>query len=169
MLSPFPVSPPQLPIPSSLSPLPASMRVLPHPPTHSCLSTLSFPYAGSSSLHRTKGLPSLMSDKAILGYICNWSHVYSLVLWFSSPWIQSSLILAGFNPVELFSLPLECWYFRWTVLFLTLLNFLFLPLECWDFRWAAHMLGIDTGCRNAKTSFHSQAKDTFFHSAVSLV
>lgn len=54
MLSTFPVSPPQTP-----SPLPsphASMRVLPHPPTHSHLRALAFPYAGSSSLHRTKGL-----------------------------------------------------------------------------------------------------------------
>jgi hypothetical protein len=29
-----------------------------HPPTHSCLTALAFPYAGASSLHRTKGLPS---------------------------------------------------------------------------------------------------------------
>ena len=35
---------------------PVSMRVLPHQPTHSCLSALAFPYLGS--LHRTKGLPS---------------------------------------------------------------------------------------------------------------
>ena len=40
-----------------LSP-PASMRMLPHLPTHSCLNGLAFPYPGSSSLHRTKGLPS---------------------------------------------------------------------------------------------------------------
>ena len=56
MLSPFLVSPPQAP--HSLLPSPASMRVLPHVPTHSCLSGLVFPYPGSSSLHRTKGLPS---------------------------------------------------------------------------------------------------------------
>jgi hypothetical protein len=56
MLSPFSVSSPQVPYP--LLPSPASMRVLPHLPTHSWLSNLVFPYPGSSSLHRTKGLPS---------------------------------------------------------------------------------------------------------------
>ena len=44
--------------PPSPPPSPASMRVLPHPPTHFCLSSLAFPYAGVSKLHRTKGLPS---------------------------------------------------------------------------------------------------------------
>ena len=56
MPSPFPVSSPQTPDP--LLPLSASMRVLPYLPTHSCLSDLAFPYPGSLSLHRTKGLPS---------------------------------------------------------------------------------------------------------------
>ena len=56
MLSPFPVSPPKSPFP--LLPPSASMRVLPCRPTHSCLSTLVFLYPGSSSFHRTKGLPS---------------------------------------------------------------------------------------------------------------
>ena len=37
---------------------PASMRVFLHPPTHSCLPTLKFPYTGASSLPRTKGLSS---------------------------------------------------------------------------------------------------------------
>ena len=56
MLSPFPVSPLQAPIPS---PPPASMRVLPHAPTHSYLTTLEHPpHAGSWNLHRTKGFPS---------------------------------------------------------------------------------------------------------------
>ena len=41
------------------TPLPASRRVLPNPLTHSCPTSLAFPYAGESSLHRTKGLPSL--------------------------------------------------------------------------------------------------------------
>ena len=56
MLSPsqFPLHKPAFPL---LLP-PASMRVLPHQPTHSCLSALAFPYPGSSSLHRTKELPS---------------------------------------------------------------------------------------------------------------
>jgi len=44
--------------PPSLPPPPASMRVLLHPPTHSCLTMLAFPYTGETSLHRTKDLPS---------------------------------------------------------------------------------------------------------------
>jgi hypothetical protein len=42
--------------PYSISLLPASMRVLPNPPTHSHLTTLAFPYIGTSNLHKTKGL-----------------------------------------------------------------------------------------------------------------
>ena len=52
MLSPLPVKP------LFLLYSPASMRVLFHPPTPSHLSGLQFPYAWSSSLQRTKGLPS---------------------------------------------------------------------------------------------------------------
>jgi hypothetical protein len=40
-------------------PSPASMRVLSHPPTHSHLTALAFLYTRVSSLHRTKGLPSI--------------------------------------------------------------------------------------------------------------
>jgi hypothetical protein len=53
-VSSFPVL---LEIPYPLLP-PASMRVVPHLPTHSCLNTLAFPYTGASSLHRMKGLSS---------------------------------------------------------------------------------------------------------------
>ena len=56
MLSLFPVFPSATPL--YHSPPPACMRVLPHPPTHSCLHTLKFPYTGALSLHRTKGLSS---------------------------------------------------------------------------------------------------------------
>ena len=56
MLSSFPVSPPETPYPIPLPP--ASKRLLPQPPTHSCLPTLAFPYTGASSLHGTKGLSS---------------------------------------------------------------------------------------------------------------
>ena len=56
MLSPFPVSSLQTPYP--IPPYPASMRVLPHLPSHSCLTTPAFLYTGASSLHRTKGLLS---------------------------------------------------------------------------------------------------------------
>ena len=36
----------------------ASMRVFIQPLTYFCLTALASPYSGSSSLHRTKGLPS---------------------------------------------------------------------------------------------------------------
>ena len=72
MITPFLVFPPQPPHPISLSLPFASMRVLLHPLTHSCLTTLASPYTGASSL------------KAILCYICTWSHgflhVYTLWL-----------------------------------------------------------------------------------------
>jgi hypothetical protein len=55
MLSPFPISP--YPVnPHYILPFPPSMRVLPHPPTHSHLTSLALPYTRASSLHRTKGL-----------------------------------------------------------------------------------------------------------------
>ena len=57
MLSPCPVSPLQNPYP--ITPYRASMRVLLHPSTHSCLNALAFLYPGASSLHRTKGLPPI--------------------------------------------------------------------------------------------------------------
>jgi hypothetical protein len=51
-----------IPLPSfpSTNPLvlPCLYEGAPHLPTFSCLSALAFPYPGSSSLHRTKGLPS---------------------------------------------------------------------------------------------------------------
>ena len=56
MLPPFPVS--SLKAPYCIPPYPASMRVLPNPPTHSCLTALGFLYTGAPSLHRTQGLPS---------------------------------------------------------------------------------------------------------------
>jgi hypothetical protein len=87
MLSPFPVSPHSPPISFSLPS--ASVRVLSHLPTHSWLSTLAFPYLGSSSLHRTKGLPfqwcqirqfSATYPTAVMGILCA-----LFGLWFS-PW-----------------------------------------------------------------------------------
>ena len=44
--------------PSSHLPSPTSMRVCLHPPIHSCLPVLKFPYTGASSLHKTKGFSS---------------------------------------------------------------------------------------------------------------
>jgi hypothetical protein len=52
---PFPMFPSTSPYP--LLPPTASMRVLLHQPIHSCLSDLGFPFPGSSSLPKTKGLP----------------------------------------------------------------------------------------------------------------
>ena len=56
MLSPFPVSPLETLYP--LLPPPASIRVITHPPTHSLLPALAFPYTGALSLLRTNGLNS---------------------------------------------------------------------------------------------------------------
>jgi len=81
MLPPFPVSP--LETSNAFSSSPTSMRVL--PPTHS----LPLPHPGiplhySIAPSQDQGpLLPLMPDKAILHYICSWSHgslhVYSLV------------------------------------------------------------------------------------------
>jgi hypothetical protein len=66
----------------SQPPTPASTRVIFHPPTHPP------PYGETSSLHKIQGFPHpLMPVKAILFYICSWSHgslhLYSLV---GGPW-----------------------------------------------------------------------------------
>ena len=55
MLSSFPVSPPQTSFPVT-PPHCFYERAL--PPFHSHLTSLAFLYAGTWSLHRTKGLPS---------------------------------------------------------------------------------------------------------------
>jgi hypothetical protein len=57
--SQFPFYKPLIPCPNPPPTLPpASMRVLPHPPTYSCLTAIAFPYTRESSLHRIKDLPS---------------------------------------------------------------------------------------------------------------
>jgi hypothetical protein len=76
-VSPFLVSPPETPY---SIPLPSvSMRVL--PPTHSLLPLLpGIPLRwGIEPSQDHKPLRPLMFNKAILCYICSWSHVYSLV------------------------------------------------------------------------------------------
>jgi len=55
MLSPFLVSPPQTPYPTTLPP--SSMRVLLHPPSLSHFTALAFTYTGELSLYKTKNLP----------------------------------------------------------------------------------------------------------------
>jgi hypothetical protein len=79
---PFPGFPSGTPL---FHPLPsASMSMLPFPTTHSYLLTLTLPYTGASSPSQDLGplLPP-MFNKAILCYICSWSHgslhVYSLL------------------------------------------------------------------------------------------
>ena len=62
----------------------ASMRVVLHLLTHSCFTTLAIPLCWGIKLayYQRPPLP-LMPDKAILCYICSWSHgsfhVFSLV------------------------------------------------------------------------------------------
>ena len=72
MLSSFPVSPRQTPCHPLLF---TSVRVVLHPPTHFCLTSLSSPLHWGIKPPQDQG-PSvpLMPDKAILCYICNWSH-----------------------------------------------------------------------------------------------
>ena len=56
MLSPFLAYPLESPY---IVPHPtAFMKVYPYPPTYSCLPSLTFPYTGALSFHRTKGLSS---------------------------------------------------------------------------------------------------------------
>jgi hypothetical protein len=86
MISPFLVTLPQHPPPISF-PLPppfASMMVLLNPLTYFYFTILAFPLFWGIKLPQDQGLPlQLMSGKAILYYICVWSHgplnVYSLV------------------------------------------------------------------------------------------
>jgi hypothetical protein len=83
MLSPFPVPPSETPYPISLPPV--SMRVLPHPPNHPLLPPcLGIPLYWVMEPSQEKGPPPpIMPNKAILCYICSWSHgslhVYCLV------------------------------------------------------------------------------------------
>jgi hypothetical protein len=56
MLTPFQVFPLQAPY--SIHPPPSSIRLFTHPPTHSHITALASLYAGASSFHKTKGLPS---------------------------------------------------------------------------------------------------------------
>ena len=62
MISHYLVTHPQLPPPIIPHPRPSPTlsfkRVVPHPPTLSHPTTIAFPYAGASNLHRTKALPS---------------------------------------------------------------------------------------------------------------
>jgi hypothetical protein len=87
--SPFSVFPLQTTYP--IPPYPASMRMFPHPPTHSLLTALAFLFTGALSLYRTKGLPS------------HWCHIRPLQLLPLTPplgsllsvqWLAVSICLA---------------------------------------------------------------------------
>jgi hypothetical protein len=96
--------------PIASSPPLDSIMVLPHPHTHYSLTNLAFSYCGASSLHRTKGLLSQSLTKAILCYICTWSHgslhVYLIVSglvpgssgW--SGWLILFFFLWGCKPLQ---------------------------------------------------------------------
>jgi hypothetical protein len=79
MLSPFPVFPLQTSYPLPL-PSPCFFEGAP-PPTHSCLSSIAFPYTGASSLHKTKGLSSrwCLTRPSSATYEAGPLHVYYLV------------------------------------------------------------------------------------------
>jgi hypothetical protein len=64
------------------------MRLLTHLPTHSCLTTLAI-YAQVSSLHRTKGLPSIdaQQGRSLLHMqVEPWVPQCVLLGWWFSPW-----------------------------------------------------------------------------------
>ena len=64
---------------SSFSPPPASMRVFPHPSTHSCLPALAFPYIGAFIEHSQDQRPLLPTEGHPLLHMWLELHVYSLV------------------------------------------------------------------------------------------
>jgi hypothetical protein len=101
-LSQFPLQKPLIP-----SPPPASMRVPTHPTTHS-LTPTSLPWHSPS---QNQGpLLQLMPNKAILCYICGWSHgslhVYSFVGGLvpgssgGSGWLTLLFFLWGWKPLQ---------------------------------------------------------------------
>jgi len=86
MLSPFLVSPLEIPYP--IFPPTATMRVLLHLPTPSHFPALAFPYTGASSFHRTNGLLPLMPDIHSLLHMQLEPWVTPCILfgWWFSPW-----------------------------------------------------------------------------------
>jgi hypothetical protein len=88
----FTPSPPPPESSYSISPPPASMRVCPNPPTHSRLPALTFPYTGTLSLHRTKGL------------FFHW-YLTRLHKWLE-PWVPPWLLGWLFRPSELWLLDI---------------------------------------------------------------
>ena len=79
---PFPGFPSKNPL--SHPPSPCFYEGTPPPPTHSCFTDLASLFTGASEPSKDQGpLLSLIFNKAILCYLCGWSHgslyVYSLV------------------------------------------------------------------------------------------
>jgi hypothetical protein len=107
MLSPF-LAPPEV---LYLTPSPISMRVFPHPPTHSYFLALEFSYTRVSSLHRglsshwcqTSPSSAIYAAGAMSPTMCtSWLVVYSLgALEGLVGWCCSSYVVA--NPFSSFS------------------------------------------------------------------
>jgi hypothetical protein len=96
MFSPFQVSPSENPY--SISHPSASMRVLPHPLTHSCLPALAFPYTGAQGallplIQQGHPLPHMQPEP--------WVSLCVLFGWWSSPWE-----LTGVWPVDTVASPM---------------------------------------------------------------
>ena len=114
IISPFPITPPQLPHTFALSyhtPLPLWGCSSTQPPTHPLLPNYSrIPLLWGIKPPQDQGahLP-LMPDMAVLCYICNWSHGSLYVYfdwWFSLgelwvTWLVDSVLPMAFNPFQL--------------------------------------------------------------------
>ena len=75
--------------PYPILPLPASMRVLPHPPTHSRLPALAFPYTVASSLSRPRASPPIddrQGHPLLRMWLEPWITPCILFAWWFSPW-----------------------------------------------------------------------------------
>ena len=83
----------------------ASISVLPHPCTHTCLTALIFSYAGALILHRIKGLPSHWCQRRpfSVSYPAGIIRCILCTLWLVfSPWELWGVVL-----VDIVVLPLE--------------------------------------------------------------
>jgi hypothetical protein len=103
-MSPFQVSPLNLPITSLLS-LTLWGCSATHPPTHSHLAALAASYAVAPSFHRTKGLTS---------HWCQTDKANSLLYMQLEPWVPLCILF--------------CWWFSWELLGVWLVDVVFLPI-----------------------------------------
>jgi hypothetical protein len=169
MLSPLLVSPPQTPYPILL--LPASMRLflLPtHPLLPPCPGILL--HWGIKSSQDKGPLLSLMSKKAILSYICCWSHgslhVYSLVgglvPWSSgcSGWVILFVLLvekplSSFSPFSKTSV--------WDTLLSPMVGCKHPPLHLSGSSRASQETGISASCQQAVVDIHNSVWDWYLY------